>query len=255
MSDDTKAPAPFDPAHWISIPDAVALVRSRKRGKDTEKQPLIRKFILGALVRRRDSGLEAIALEFRESFERLSDDQPSLYRAPSERETIVDADFWSLQHAHGEAADYSFQTGNFSWTGEVSWTDMPPHLRDRDADPRAMFRLHREAEGVHVDRPCLEALIAERDWRQWASIAEVARARRQAPPLRFMWNEVAGLLAVEASFRPEILRQGPGPVIRFVTEELTRLNDGNPPDAGEVSKFARYFWKHWPPSDEVAPPN
>lgn len=256
MSDNSEAAgAPFDPEFWVSMPDAVALVQSRKVGKNTKKTPLIRKVIIGALIRRRESGLESIAAEYRESFVRLSDEPPSIYKASPEREKIVDSEFWRLHHAWDEFSEYAFRTGNFSWSGDVTWGELPAHLRDRDAEPRAKFQLHQEATGVHVDRECLQALIEHRDWQQWASIAEAARSRRQGPPREFMWHEVAGMLAVEASYRPEILRQGPGPVIQFVTDELTRLNNGNAPDAGEVSRFAKHFWRHWSPNDHGPPPN
>ena len=253
MSDDTKAPAPFDPAHWISIPDAVALVREVRPGtRDTA----IRKLLLGALIHGYDSRLDAIAMEYREGFDRFERDPVIGYRGPAETEHEICRRFWRIGMAWDQYADHAFATGDFHFEGTVYQSELPYRMRDRDndlGDERVL--LFQSARGVRVDRRTLEKIVRDRQWRQWGEIFDAVnnKGRRGKAP-KWQWDEVAAALAMEASSNPEILRNGPGPIIRFINSEMRQMNFDDVPDPADASRFAQLFWKMWAPEGSKPPP-
>lgn len=246
-------PAPFDPKNWISIPDAMALAQSRKRGENSTMRR-VRKSIIGALVHERDSRLEAIAAEYREGFDRIESEPPTIFRGAIEIGKIVPCDFWRIGLAWDESADHAFATGTFSIDQIVPQAALPFRLRDKEADPTERVRLWQVARGVHLSRAVFEALVDDRQFFQWGNIADAGKIRKGAAQ-RWKWHEALAALTFEASQNPQILRDGTGPIIAFLNDEMRRLHFDQVPDGAEVWRVAQAFAQIPPPDEEVLPPD
>lgn len=245
----------LDPEHWISIPDAIALIQRLKSDGSTRD---IRKALVGALIHGSQSYLEAVALEYRKGYDRIEREQPTVYRAPPECPHFLKTGFWRIGMAWDQYADHAFATGDFLFIGEVYQSELPYRMRDRSAElNNERVRLWQEASGVHVGRQVVEAIFRDRQWRQWGEIrgavlANDPQGRGKAP--KWKWDDVAASLALEASVNPEILRNGSGPIIQFVNDEMARLCFGDVPDPADVSRFARRYSNLWAPEGHVPPP-
>lgn len=242
----------LDSEHWISVPEAVAFIKQlRPKAKDSA----VRKLILGALIHSSDSRLEAIAVSFREEFHRIERNPPTSYKAPTAHKEVIYPDFWRIGMAWDEYADHAFATGDFIFIGEMTQSELPYRLRDSDTTLGSeRVRLFQEARGVSVGRTVLGALVRDRQWRQWGEILDaVTNKGRRGKARMWKWDEVAAALAMEASAHPAILREGPGPIVRFINDEMRRLHFDDVPDQGDVYRFAQLFSRMWVSDAPAAP--
>jgi hypothetical protein len=252
-SDDGR-PVGFDPDTDIALADAFEEVRQMH----SSATPLtVRKFIIGAALNYRVSGLTGYAAEYQESFIRI--DRPNLpaFRMPKDEFTSIPCDFWRIGMAIARNAKAEFEAGNLGHITEMTASDLPYRMRDRQSTALQNERvsLSQIAYGVHFPKAHFLALAEDPAWQSWGSISAAIDSRRQqgAPP-KWKWDEVKVALTIEAAHNPDVLTQGAGPIRQFINDHMRHLHGEQLPERKEVDRYVALFSQLWSDlEDEGAP--
>lgn len=232
----------FDLERFVRIQDVSALILEIR---PNAREAVIRKSVVGAFMHQNESGCPGFAERFEASFVRIDEREPSVFQGRLEEMCLIDQEFWKPHMATGQCADILFASGCITLTEEVPMSTLPYRLRDRmtEGHQNQRVRLTLRAQGIHLEREAIRALVSDQAWKKWGELEPAVKDKgKRGRPAEWKWNEVKALLAIEASRNPQILTGGVGPIVRFMIDEMRQLHyDQIPDDLGPFYDFAHLF--------------